>query len=277
MDADRAILLDDDLRTRFATWSLVERHNTPRYVAELRAGLAWWASRLAGVDLRELSLVRHVLPELDQVARGRRPRAVALKILCSWLHGERHELEHNPLGALKVPQSRPEQWRRRKVVARQVLDATLDELEPKWRDAITVLCGTGWHVTELARFAGAGEISPRPRWARRDVAGVLETVHKGGELHRTAVSARVLAAARRIRARGELGIAGLRKALRRAQARAGVDRWGAGRLRHTVASWAVYAGEDLGDVAAFLGHRDARTTRRFYVELYTPRKVATLR
>src|SRR6266446_1356975 len=161
--------LDEALRDRFCNWSLVEQQNSTRYVAELRAGLEWWRPRLAGVDLRELSITRHVLPELDRLQRGRRPRIVALKVLCSWLHRERHELEHNPLAALKLPQSRPEQWRRRKVVPRQVLDATLDELEPKWRDAVTVLCGTGWHVTELARFATtqSGGIATRPRRAGR--------------------------------------------------------------------------------------------------------------
>ena len=279
MHAERPLALDDDLRNRFCNWSIVERQNSPRYVAELRAGLAWWSSRLQGVDLRQLSIVRHVLPELDRLERGRRPRLVALKVLCSWLHRERHELEHDPLAALKLPQSRPEQWRRRKAVPRPVLEATLRELEPRWRDAVTILCGTGWHVTELERFATqwSGGIGPRPPRARRGVAGVLETVHKHGELHRTCVSRQVLAAARRLRRRGKLGISGLRKALRRACARAGVEGWGAGRLRHTVASWAVSVGEDLAAVAAFLGHRDARTTRRFYVECYTPRKVATLR
>jgi integrase len=38
----------------------------------------------------------------------------------------------------------------------------------------------------------------------------------------------------------------------------------------------VEAGEDLAAIATFLGHSDARTTRRFYAVHAAARKVATL-
>lgn len=272
------IHVDEAHIASFATWSRRERHNCERYVREQEAYLRWWATRLSGVDLRDLRIARDVLPHLDALERGRTPRIAALKVFVRWLHRERHELERDPVAALKIPQPRPAQWRRRRIVAGDELEQARREL-PRWaRDAVTVLCGTGWHVTELARFAAAGEIASPPPWARTSpvhVAGVLETTHKHGERWRTPVSRQVLAAAKRIRARGRLSPTSLRKVIQGACDRAGIARWSPGRLRHTVATWAVRHGESLQGVAEFLGHRDARTTRRFYVELYTPRRVRT--
>jgi integrase len=43
-----------------------------------------------------------------------------------------------------------------------------------------------------------------------------------------------------------------------------------------VASWAIEAGADPALVAAFLGHRSPRTTRKFYATNVSPAKVPTL-
>src|SRR3954470_6308913 len=240
--------LDSARIAAFLTWSRRERHNTERYVREQEAYLRWWSTQLSGVDLRDLRIARDVLPHLDALERGRTPRIAALKVFVRWLHRERHELERDPVAALKIPQPRPAQWRRRRIVAGDELEQARREL-PRWaRDAVTVLCGTGWHVTELARFAAAGEIAPPPPWARTSpvhVAGILETTHKHGERWRTPVSRQVLAAAKRIRARGRLSPTSLRKVIQGACDRAGIARWSPGRLRHTVATWAVRHGESL--------------------------------
>lgn len=270
--------LDSARIAAFLTWSRRERHNCERYVREQEAYLRWWRTRLSGVDLRELRIAEDVLPHLDALDRGRTPRIAALKVFVRWLHRERHELERDPVAALKIPQPRPAQWRRRRIVLEEELARARREL-PSWaRDAVTVLCGCGWHVTELARFAAAGEFAPPPPWARSSpiaVAGVLETVHKHGERFRTPVSRQVLAAAKRLRARGRLSPTSLRKTIQRACDRAGIPRWTPGRLRHTVATWAIRQGESLQSVAEFLGHRDSRTTRRFYVDVFVPRRVRT--
>jgi integrase len=280
LDERPPVVFTAEILDAFTDWSLHERHNTPRYVREQRAYLSWWASNLAGVDLRALSPRDHVRPALAGV-RSRGARVAALKAFCGWLHRERYLLDRNPTEALRVPPARPEQWRRPKVVQRAQLAGVLGQLAgERWADALTVLCGTGWHVTELERFARSGSTAAPPPGMRRRkvdgvrVAGVLETVHKGGETFRTPVSSRVLRAAVRVRARG-FSVAGLRKALARACRAAGVDRWTAGRLRHTVATHAVQRGADLDQVANFLHHKDRRTTRRFYTWHYTPRKVPT--
>lgn len=144
-----------------------------------------------------------------------------------------------------------------------------------YRDALDVLRGTGWHCTELERFARRGELGPRPPRARPDVAGVLIVVRKSGEPRRTAVTRRVLAAARRVRARGGICISRLAKAIAAACDELGAERWGPGRMRHTVATWALAHGADPAATAGFLDHRDARTTRRFYAVHVAPRKVPT--
>ncbi|MBS2023400.1 MAG: site-specific integrase [Deltaproteobacteria bacterium] len=269
-------VLVGDWLDAFEEWSRVDRHNSAKYVKEQRAYLDWWAVRLAAVDLRALVLRKHVVPELDG-ARCRGQRIAALKAFCGWLTRVRFELDHNPVAQLKVPQSRPAQWRRSKVVAPAQL-AVVDGL-PSWaRDGLVVLLGTGWHVSELYRFARSGDVSKPPQTSlEQGAAAVLETVHKHGELFRTAVSEEVAAAARRVRARGLHGVTALRRLVARACARARVAHWGPGQLRHTVATWAVANGADFGAVAAFLNHKDGRTTRRFYATHAVPRRVPTPR
>src|SRR5205814_9765688 len=52
---------------------------------------------------------------------------------------------------------------------------------------------------------------------------------------------------------------------------AGIPSFGPGRMRHSVATWAVNAGADLATVSTFLGHRSSRTTKRFYATHATPK------
>ena len=67
---------------------------------------------------------------------------------------------------------------------------------------------TGWHVSEVQRFATAGEIEPpAPSQKELGTVGILIVRHKSGEQHRTAVTAKTLEAARRLRERGGLSIA----------------------------------------------------------------------
>jgi len=56
----------------------------------------------------------------------------------------------------------------------------------------------------------------------------------------------------------------------------GVEPFGPGVLRHSVATLAVNSGASPAAVAAFLNHRSPRTTLRFYATLATPVKVPAL-
>jgi integrase len=46
-------------------------------------------------------------------------------------------------------------------------------------------------------------------------------------------------------------------------------------MRHAVATLAISKGDDPARVAKFLGHRDARTTARFYATHAVPPKIRT--
>jgi site-specific recombinase XerD len=47
-------------------------------------------------------------------------------------------------------------------------------------------------------------------------------------------------------------------------------------MRHSIATAAVNAGADLEAVSAFLGHKNPKTTRRFYATHGAVRRVPTL-
>lgn len=269
--------LDTKLLNRFLEWSRDERHNSPGHVRDQRRYLTAWTQALRGVDLRELSVREHVLPKLRKLS-ARTHRIRALKRLVSWLANVEHELERDPLSTLKVPQSRPAQWSKSKVVDLEDLARTTSCLSRRWRDAIEVLAGTAWHVTELQRFSRSGEVlEPTPLERARGVAGVLATRHKSGQPFLIPVSQAVLEAARRQLGHG-LSIARLHKALSTAARAAGVVRWTPGRLRHTVATYALAQGALPAAVSAFLHQSsDYRTVRRWYAVYVAPAKIPTIR
>jgi site-specific recombinase XerD len=277
--ASRApVVLDAHLLERFMRWS-EEKKNSAGWRRDQRRYLRWWLQVLVGRDLRFVSLELHVLPALHEL-RARRQRIAAFKCLCSWLVFVEHTLpaQRNPCLGLKCIQATPAQWTRSKVVKPSVIAATRARLRSRYRAALDVLLGTGWHVTELERFtAEAGAIGPRPPGARAPVAAVLVTTHKGGETFQTPVTRAVLRAAQRLRRRRGFCRSRFAKELRAAARAAGVDEWGGGgRLRHTFATNAIAKGASLQAVADVLRHLDKRTTRRFYAVHCTPAAVPSL-
>lgn len=271
--------LDRELVAAFLAWSLQEKGNTREWVTKQRNMLAWWASQLRGVDLRKATLSRHIIPALDRAETSRQHRIAILKALYSWLRTVRHRIataEDPTYGQLDVPQSRPEQWKREKAISLDHHIAAVTHLEPHWRDAATVLAGTGWHVTELDRFAHGGKIEER-RSKDKTVAAVLVCPRrKSGEPQRTEVSLGVAEAARRIRRHGSVNRWLLSKKIGQACAKAGVPKFGPGSYRHSVATWAIEQGADIAMVSQFIGHKSARTTKKFYATHATPPKVPTL-
>ena len=276
-----AIYLDAKLADEFLAWSEEEKGNTARWVGQQRLYLAWWADKLKGIDLRRASLADHILPALRR-ATARPQRTAVLKVLYAWLRKERHSItaaEDPTLGTITVPQSRPEQLKRRKAVTSDHVNLAIEHLaSERWRDLLRVLAGTGMHVSELERFAATGTIEPLPRDGRAEGASgaIVIPSTKAGDPLRVAVSAEVLAAAERVLSGGSFDRQHFAKALHSACLAARITPFGAGQLRHSVATWAVNAGADPSAVAAFLGHRSPRTTRRFYATLATPAKVPTL-
>lgn len=263
---------------QFLCWS--RKRNSRTWVRAQWRILKWWRAELPPrIDLRELDLVKHVLPALDRAKGARAHRIAVLKKLCAWLRYDRHLLAaaDDPTASLRVPQNTPAQWKRSKIVPLASIEKTREQLGARQRDVLDILLGTAWHLTEVERFAHAGELLPAPpQQVARGAAAVLCTRHKSRAPHLTAVSAPVLAAAKRLRERGGLSVSNFAKALRAATRAAHVAPWTPGCLRHTVSSHALEQGTDDAAVASFLGHADKRTTRRWYILWVAPAKIPTL-
>ncbi|QRK08633.1 tyrosine-type recombinase/integrase [Archangium violaceum] len=139
-----------------------------------------------------------------------------------------------------------------------------------------VQAGTGWHVSELVRFARMGNVEPY-RGVAQGIAGVLVCPQtKSGEPLRTAVSAEVLEAGKRLLERGSFSFEKYTLAIKGACTAAGIPPFTPGRFRHSVATWAIEKGADPASVAAFLNHKSPTTTRRFYATHAVPAKIPTL-
>jgi len=282
-DADGVPLLTRE----FLRWSLREKGNTPQWVTKQKAALAWWMERLGGVNLRRATLRDHIGPALEK-AGDKATRVRVLKAFYGWLRKERHALTYaeDPTLDLRAPPSRPAQRVKSKVIPREHYLLVRDALTAPWRDALVVQAGTGWHTSEVVRFAASGTIEPLPKAmtvANGAVAVLVCPLHKSGDTHRTAVSTEVLDAAKRLREHGAFSREWYDRAVRSACAtvkrpdgEVGIPVFTPGRFRHSVATWAIEAGADPFAVSAFLGHKSPATTKKFYATLACPPKVATL-
>lgn len=320
-DGRPPIYLDEDHVKAFLRWSKHEKGNTPAWTTKQKAELKWWAERLPGVDLRgdpRGDLLRdRIVPALEG-ASDRAKRIAVLKTFYSWLLKVRHEItaaEDPTFRALSAPPSRPAQHTRSKVVPREHYLLVRDHLRAEeegrqaarderrkhrvvplappeeerdgpWADALTVQAGTGWHTTEVVRFAAGGTIEPLPPSMKVEhgaVAVLVCPLHKSGDTHRTAVSAEVLEAGKRLREHGAFSrewydrlIRSTCAKVKRPDGEVGIPVFTPARLRHSTATWAIEAGADPFAVSAFLGHKSVTTTKKFYATLATVPKVPTL-
>jgi integrase len=273
------LYLDETLITQFIAWS-EKRKNSVEWRAKQRRFLGWWAARLKGVDLRRVDLSQHVRKPLVGV-HSEQHRVAVLKALYGWLRKVEHRItadEDPTLDALVTPQARVAQRTKSKVIPTEHYEKALAKLEQKWADLLVILAGTGWHCTELLRFARAGEVVELLPSQRTGGAAwlLLAPYHKNGEMQRTAVSEDVGAAAQRVLERGPFSLVRFYRAVRKACDEAEVKRFTPGRFRHTVATNAVQRGADLGAVATFLGHKSMATTKKFYATMAVAPKVPTL-
>lgn len=269
-----AVSFDESLRAAFLQWSEETKHNSQGWLAKQKTFLGWWAERLEGRDLRRLVLTADILPALDDDPGSRPHKIAVLKSLYGWLRKVRHAItpaEDPTMGTLSVPQSRPEQWGRRKAFDAKQLDAVRRMVTNEtFRAAMDVQAGTGWHASELVRFASGGSVDG-------DVLVCPQT--KAGTPLRTRVSPEVAMAAELLRSAGRLSYWAYWHALARACAAAGLPAGtvSPGSFRHSVATAAVEAGSTPESVSAFLNHRSVQTTKRFYSTLATPPKIKTLK
>ena len=269
-----AVLLTPDLIEQFLKWSKYAKRNSATWVRDQQTALRWWIDRLGRIDLRRLE-APEVVRYLDEAETGRKQKIATLKTFFSWLRRERQALTNDPTATLSVPQSRPEQWTVEKVIPAADYRKVRAKLDAPWRDAIDVLAGTGWHVSELLRFAATGRVDAHPMREGARVLACPQT--KGGEPLRTEVSAAVADAGQRLLSHGAIDYFDFRDALIEASKAAKLkEPIKAGRFRHSVATWAINSGADPAAVAAFLGHKSPATTRKFYATHAVPAKVPTI-
>lgn len=269
--AREPLVITPELTKAYLSHSRDDKANSRGWVLQQKAYLAWWADALAGRDLRKLDLGRDVIPALDG-APERRHRTEVLKAFCSWLRRERHLLSRSEDATLDlaVRARRPEQWVRPKAIPRAAYLRVLAVLPVQHRDALILLDETGWHVSELARFVRGGTVQPAP--PGRSEAAILETRHKSGEPHRTAVGPDAKAAAVRLRERRGFSTSKFYEALQAAGEKLREDdpkfeMFTPGRFRHTFATRAIDEGVAPEAVSAYLGHKSPATMRRFYATL----------
>jgi integrase len=266
----------------FLAWSERMKKNTPEWVAKQRRFLQEAQADFGEVDLRQLDLARDILPHVERSSRQQ--RIAVIKCLYAWLREVRHLIQPNEdptFGRLKVPQSRPEQWKHPKAFSRADFEKMLAHLpDPKYRAAATIQAATGWHITETQRFAKSGSIEALPATVPNPEGDVVLRCPqtKAGEPLRTRVSAKAATAAKNLLAVGRLDYTSYLQAMRKACEAAGLrpDTVQPGSFRHSVATWAVDQGADLQAVATFLNHKSSQTTKRFYATHAVPKKVPTL-
>lgn len=291
--------LDVKLVTAFLRWSREVRHNTRKWAGEQRAALEWWRPFISGRDLRGLSLTHVIIPALDgtleepKTTKSRAHKIATLKALYSWLRRERHLITsaEDPTLDLKVPQAQPSQRRMQKERSPEQVQRVVEELAPDRRRArlaaarkidieqvrhmtdyrphLRLASSTGWHVTELARFAVSGRIhAPTEHQAADGTAAVLEALHKNGETFRTRVGQVGAAAAQELLDGGGFSVERYAEAVAEAAEAAGVKGF-RGALRHSALTWiSEREGEEAAQKVA--RHKSPRTTKKHYTERAAP-------
>lgn len=304
-----AVRLDADLVAEFLAFSEAEG-NSNGWRRKQKNLLAWWGDRLAGLDMRKVSLRDHILPALKRKdATAKHHRIAVLKGLYSWLRAEAHRIstaEDPVFGQLKVPQAKVAQLTKSKVVPRENVLAVIEQLRAEelrrreerakrlrkrggkpsgkvtrdtaWAEALTLQAGTGWHTTEVQRFAAGGAVEALPKHASKgEVGGVVVCpMRKSGEPQRTRVSPVVLEAAKALLAHGPISVEWFDRRVKEACVALELPEFTPAQLRHTNSSYAMDVGADPAMISAFLGHRSPRTTRKFYATHATVAKVPTL-
>jgi site-specific recombinase XerD len=275
--------------------------NSEEYLRNKKRYIAWWAERLFGQDLRKLD-TRTILRSLrvNQDPLGDyvtcyAHRIATIKHLYSWLTDIQHgagvlEPAENPTVAIKVPQSRRAQATKLKVFSAEDFKRVFEILGQdrggrrigyaeghSWRqDVLLVLVDTGWHFSEVRRFAQAGEFEPLPEGRARDGWVGLVVKHKNGGRHATEVGPLVAEAAGRLRARGHVPKWTLWASMRRISNRLGLKvAVTPGRFRHFVATYAKNKGAHQNAITTFEGHKSENTTLTYNLRA-VPARVPTL-
>lgn len=270
------LFLSLELIREFRDWQL-ERGNTYEWAKDCAVMLGGWTLALGDrADLRRLKAV-DVKTALATFNGGQPARIVALKAFYSWLRKEKNLVEHHesPMPDVRIPKRQTSRLTAPRDVPVERAMLVYRHLREDVRDVLQLLAATGWHQSEAIRFATSGEI-------RKDPTGkslaTLIVWHKAKEKAISGITKRQhLEAAKRVRARGEsLGRSRLHFLISRACRDAGLpkEEWfGFGDMRHSVATWAIEAGESIENTAKHANHTTPKMMRQHYVRHAVPRAI----
>ncbi len=244
------------------------------YVHDTRRYLGDWAARLGDKDLRRLQLL-DLKAALGKMPSAQPHRIAALKSFCSFLRdeGALRSAEDATID-LKIPQSTPEKNVRPKGYAMDHVAKVYAAIDNALiRDVVLVRAKTGLHGSELRRLAG-GEGRLKKFDGGGAIAGILTVTHKNQSKHHQSLDAESFGALARILSAGRLPLPKqINAALDKAAQKAEVEPIRLGELRHSFVTWAktfgsvvkpAEGGVRLEEIAEAIGHKDARTTKRFY-------------
>lgn len=279
-----ALPMTPELVMEYRAWQIGEKGNLTETANWNASMLRDWLKALSGKDLRRVSATKDIKPALAAWKTSRAGRIVALKGFYSWLRKEKGLVQHHqdPMPDVRIPKGGSSRETAPRDHPYKLVMRVYRCLREDVRDILQLLVGTGWHLSEVIRFASTGEIRKDPTGKHR---AVLVTWHKRRE---KAVSGLMkvahVEAAKRIRAKGyTLGRSRLAFLMRRANYDAGIPKGQEvffGDMRHTVSTWAHEMGEDIENTAKAFNHTDAKMLRQHYVRHAVPRatiKVKVLR
>lgn len=280
------VTLTADIITDYVDWMVSRPHNpaSQRHADRHFHRLKEWLTVYRGRDIREVPLSE--IAEYLHDKRMQTMRIQALKSFCAWLRTTKYLMTRaeDPTLDLKEPPRRATKDYRPVAVPPEHILAVLPHLPPASRDVMVLRLGTGWHNSEVERFASTGRIydtsgrtimlmtAQGPQQV--PLLAVLKVRHKiGGETNTPILYPEHLAAAKRIQARGRIpNQLTLNRHTSQACAAAGVPRFLNWHLRHSVVSNALQEGADLEHASVFVGHLSVDTTQRHYAQLDLPRK-----
>jgi hypothetical protein len=289
-DEYEPLLMTEEMTEKFTRWQLAREHPAPvtkKHARQTGKLLDDWIEDLAGRDLRRLKLRDDIKPALERRKKMRAHRIAAIKAFYGWLRKEETLLitAEDPTLDLPMPQAVPEKRIRRKALPFETVQRVIHLLGPSYRDALLVFAATGMHFTELERLIS----DPRSEIedARRgETVGVLRFLHKNRDWERVpVVDEEVLAAAKRLRAKGRLSYETPpgseaywkdgrapkpNQAIAWACEVVGVPVFTLGQMRASVGTWLAELGMTRGQISELFRHKDERTSARFYIDVQVP-------
>lgn len=284
----------------------------PNHCNNSRYALKWWRAQIGEMNLRALTVddIRKHVPVVDEhdecgvlrkAPKSRKLKIQVVKAFVSWLRKVRGDGitqgEGPDMSFLTVPQYRGRKLhdpakalerRDKGKRAKEGYPLLREKLatQKRWHwamDALDLQADTGWHTTEIERWVKlGGQVEAMPEGREHEGAGVLVTVHKSGDEHRTPVSQSGYEAAQRlmlwcdaragtkhqgwnpVTKRTEEFAAKLfprqqyERLCRRLCRKHGIPEFGPGHLRHALATHNAGRGYATSIIGSFLGHSEVQ-------------------